>query len=42
MMSLSWVIVAAFVAESWVLPGALALVLAPIGGYILSRPSLSV
>jgi uncharacterized membrane protein YbaN (DUF454 family) len=42
MMSLSWVIVALFVAESWVLPCALALVLAPIGGYILSRPSLSV
>jgi len=40
MMSLSWLIVLLFVAESWLLPCALALVLAPIGGYILRRPSL--
>lgn len=40
MMSLSWLIVALFVAESWLLPCVLALVLGPIAGYILRRPSL--
>jgi uncharacterized membrane protein YbaN (DUF454 family) len=40
MMSLSWLIVVLFVAESWLLPCALALVLTPIAGYILRRPSL--
>ncbi|HSR54703.1 MAG TPA: YbaN family protein [Alphaproteobacteria bacterium] len=40
MMSVSWLTVALFVAEGWLLPVVLALVLAPIGGYILARPSL--
>lgn len=40
MMTASWLIVVLFVAESWMLPAALALVLVPIGGYIAARPSL--
>lgn len=40
MMAASWLIVALFVADGWLLPSALAAVLGPIAGYILSRPSL--
>ena len=40
MMSLSWMGVVLFVADGWLVPCALALVLVPIGGYILRRPSL--
>lgn len=40
MMSASWITVALFVSESWVLPFGLALILVPIGAYIASRPSI--
>lgn len=40
MMSLSWLIVVLFVADNWLLPCVLALILVPVGGYILRRPSL--
>lgn len=40
MMSLSWLIVALFVADGWLLPATLAAVLLPVAGYILRRPSV--
>lgn len=39
-MLLSLGIIAVFVAESWLLPGIVALCLAPIAGFIVTRPSL--
>jgi uncharacterized membrane protein YbaN (DUF454 family) len=41
MMSVSWMIVALFVADDWLLPAGLALILAPIGAFIASRPGVS-
>lgn len=40
MMTASWVCVAIFVAESWILPAVLALVLTPIAVFIASRPGV--
>lgn len=42
MMSASWMIVVLFVADGWLLPSGLALILAPIGAFIASRPGLPV
>ena len=41
MMSLSVLIIAVFVATSWVLPVTVAVILAPIAAYIVTRPTLT-
>ena len=40
MMSASWLIVTFVVADGWLLPAGLALLLAPIGAFIASRPAV--